>query len=94
MRFRKLSEQYPEFGKEVLIRYRDWNNNYRYYVCVLGYKSNKDRTLVFEESCGEQYAQWNIEEVESWIYTSELDNIEWGEDRYGTAWKFRYHPRE
>lgn len=76
MKFKKLSEGLPAFGEEVLIRYKDWNNNYRYYVCCLGYKSLKDKTLIFEEAGGEQYTYWNLEEVDGWMYASDLDNID------------------
>lgn len=76
MKFTKTSEKLPEFGKEVLIRYKKYGDTIGYYVCVLCYKSLKDKTLIFEEAGGEQYTYWFADEVDGWMYTSEFDSIE------------------
>lgn len=75
MKFTKTSEQLPKIGEEVVIRYK-YANSYLYYVCVLCHRSSKDNTLIFEEAGGEQYSWWNIDDVEAWMYASELDAIE------------------
>lgn len=73
MNFTNPQIKLPEFNKEVLIKYKDYEENIRYYITELDF-CNGD--LVFTESSGERYMYWHIHEIIGWMYASELDSIE------------------
>lgn len=77
LRFKTVEEEMPQFGRNILIRYKSSNVNYKtfeyYVVCRVILEDGK---MVFIEAYGEQYTYWNPEEVVGWMYIEDLDEIE------------------
>ena len=78
MEFNSINKCLPDVGTQVLIKIKKNDcDNIRYYVCdVELHYNSKGEVIAFTEACGEQYCCWDIDEVEGWMYTNELDLIE------------------
>lgn len=71
-----INEVEPEVNRNILVKFNKTYLNTipkdrsmpSYYVV------NKNTYGAYTESCGEEYSQWDKEEISCWIYLEDLEN--------------------
>ena len=79
MRFYSLEEKEPEIGSTIIIKVKDegkqFNKNGFYYYTV-EVEDDYPRGVLFTEACGEQYCDWEREEILGWTTFEEMEKDE------------------